>query len=196
MKYLHKLALILLAIVTVSCSSEPQLISAEDIDKVIEGKEEVSRLVFSASGDLTYDYPSYMRVEYVENGKRYSQILDVQNGINEPKEESPLNTRLYYTVKPDELYNFDTGKVIENAIAFITKESEDGFENFAVSEITFTPTKNFKNEKEIKRVITLQATQKGEKAKHELGRRRVTTVRNFYEFKFDILENSEVKIKE
>lgn len=98
-----------------------------------------------------------------------------------------------YTVSANELENFDYKKVIENAINHIKKESNDSFEHFAVPDVTLQTNINWKKQKEISRKITIQATKKGEESEYKFSHRKISSSKNFYEFQFDILENSEVK---
>lgn len=193
MKHLNKLAFVLLTIFAVSCSSEPETLKQEDIDNLTKNKQ-IYYLSYSSSGDLKYDFPSTAIINYVENDTEYSQKLHT-TGLQEPKKENPVFKKKRYTVSANELENFDYEKVIQNAINFIKKESNDSFECFAVSSIIFRTNINWKKQNEISREITIQATQKGEKSEYKLSRRKVTSVKNFYEFEFDILENSEVKLK-
>lgn len=196
MKKLNVLGLLLLVTtMVISCSDKPKRLTDEQIVEVLEGKQ-ISSVGFSSSGDLEYDYPKRMSVEYVENGVCYQQELDADTGLGEPIEKGPLNEKLYYTIGMNDLFSFDMDSVFQNAVNFIKKESEDSFEYFAIANVSITARLNWKKEKKIYRRITLQATKKGEDSEYKFSHRKVTTVRNFYEFKFEILDNSEVKFEE
>lgn len=192
MKHSNKLTFVLLTIFTVSCSSEPKSISEEDMTKVMDKIEEVNYLVYTSSGDLTYDFPAYMKVIYFENGKRYSQVLDLE-GIHDPKEEKIRFDSNKNKMDAEDLINFDITEVFNKAVNAINKETNNEFEGFTTSMLSVNPYINHNKKKKVRREITIQATKKGEESEYKFSRRKVTSTKNFYEFKFDILENSEVK---
>lgn len=194
MKHLKKLTLVLLTVFAISCSSEPKSISEEDMTKVMDKIEVVNSLVYTSSGDLTYDFPAYMKVIYFENDKRYSQVLDLK-GIHEPKEEKIRFDSDNNKMDAEDLINFNIAEVFNRAVNVINKETNNEFEGFTTSRLSVNPYLNYKKEKKVRREITIQATKKGEDESYEIKRKRVEINKNYYEFKFDILENSEVKLK-
>ncbi|MDO6490651.1 MAG: hypothetical protein ABJD66_14670 [Cellulophaga sp.] len=194
MKKINTLATLFLAALFMhSCSSEPKLITYEQIAEVVKGKQ-LSDISIDASGDLTYDFPSSIRIQYVDNSTTYSQKLNSE-GLSEPKKERPLNEKLYYTATWEELPDVDVDVAFTNAINYIKKESDDEFEYYTISSISIRPTKNWKKEKSVTQEITIQATKKGEESEYKFSHKKVSTTKNFYEFTFNILENSEVEFK-
>lgn len=85
MDKLYKFTLVLITIITASCSSEPERLKQEDINNFIKNKQ-IYYLSYSSSGDLKYDFPSTAIINYVENDVEYSQSL-YTNGLQEPKKE-------------------------------------------------------------------------------------------------------------
>lgn len=194
MKQLNKLTLVLLTIFSVSCSNEPKSISEEDIAKVMDKIDVVNSVVYTSSGDLTYDFPAYMKVIYFKNGKRFSQVLDLK-GIHEPIEEEIRFDSDKNKMDAEDLFNFEMDVVFNNAISMINKETNNGFEGFTTSRLSVNPYISHRKEKKVRREIVIQATKKGEDESYEFKRKRVEIGRNYYEFNFEILDNSEVKLK-
>lgn len=191
MKLLNKIALLFfISFFYTSCTNKHKSLNGDQIAKFIEDKQ-ICYLNLRASGNLTYDYPNSIIMAYVKNNAKYTQVLNVEE-LKEPKKSYPLNENLYYATGANNLINFEVNKVLKNATNFIKKESNYGFEGFTILNITITPTQNWKKEKNIKREITIQAIKKTKELKHKFSKSKMPSSKNLYEFKFYILENSEV----
>ncbi len=192
MKNLFKtVGLLLVAVFVISCSNEPERLTTEQINEALAGKQ-ICYLSFMSSGDLKYDYPNRMRVRYVENGKEFGQWLTVE-ALETPEDEGIFDEKRSFAASLDELINFDINQVVENATSFIQKETNSAFEYFAIADVTVSAVKNWKGEKEIRKTLKLQATKKNETSEYKLSHKKLTEVQNYYEFEFEILEDSQVK---
>lgn len=87
--------------------------------------------------------------------------------------------------------DFDLSKVINQAVDFINKESNNSF-YYVTSSLSIYSYKH-----KFYRTITLEATPKegGTNTKFLPGR-RIQTTRDYYEFNFEILEDSQIKLIE
>lgn len=182
----------LLTLLLVACSSDPERITDDQINAATEGKQLLSVLMTS-SDDLEYDFPAWMNMIYVEDGIVYSQILD-PDGLRDKKEKKFMDASDYQApLDYDTLVgNFDIEEIWAKATTYLDELSENQLENYCIKSITLdVPQKVFGDKPT--REITIQATKKGEEASTKLSGKRIQTTRNYYEFRFNVLDNLEIE---
>lgn len=142
-------------------------------------------------GWLKPDFPNNIGFMYAENGEGYTQRLSVEDKeIPQPEKEKFPMLEKYAPKSYDELLDFDFSKALENAGKIINKESNNSLNYMLVGLNVYSYKDKFYWR------LTYHATKKDDKATYKFSHRKITTVRDYYELKFEILQNGEVKLIE